>query len=417
MNKPGQKTMVKKTTLIIFEDRFYEGFYPISLSHPVFDLLSGCFNPVERLQKLIKPSQTILVCRDYLGELTRQRYGLPVNNINIEGDRVILINAAAKLDSKYFDEFVSAKVNTALYGGNRLVGANLSKEAALKFSDSILGLPSKDIVFGIEIIKIEVGATMYSHLWDLINDNGQAIASDCGILAKGPNWRISPKAKNHKGVFIHKTAQVAKGAYLDDALGPIVIDENVVVEPRSVVQGPSYIGKGSRVMGGLVREGCSLGPVCKVGGELEESIILGYSNKCHEGFIGHAYLGEWVNLGAMTTNSDLKNIYSPVKVTLNGTEIDTKSLKVGSFIGDHTKTGIGTLFNTGMVIGFCCNLYGGTLFLNKEISSFSWGTPDNLVDFKLDKAMQIAESAMSRRGLEFGAIHKQIFARIKESGY
>jgi UDP-N-acetylglucosamine diphosphorylase/glucosamine-1-phosphate N-acetyltransferase len=407
--------MTKKTTLIIFEDSHNHGFYPISLAHPVFDLLSGCFNPVQRLQRLLHPVQTVLICRDYLADLTRQRYGLPVNQINIEGGRVIVVNAAIKLENKYFNEFISVKVDTAIYSGNRLVGANLSSETAKRLAGSLLRLPSKEIEFGIDIIRIEVNATIYNHLWDLVNDNGAMIANDSILLAKGASWKISPKGKNHKGTYIHKTAQIARGAYLDDALGPIVIDESVIVEPRSVIQGPSYIGKGSRVMGGLVREGCSLGPVCKVGGELEESIILGYSNKCHEGFIGHAYLGEWVNLGAMTTNSDLKNIYSPVKVTLNKTEIDTKSLKVGSFIGDHTKTGIGTLFNTGLVIGFCCNLYGGTLFTQREIPSFTWGTPENLVDFKLEKAMEIAESAMKRRGHDFGIIHRELFAKIKES--
>jgi UDP-N-acetylglucosamine diphosphorylase / glucose-1-phosphate thymidylyltransferase / UDP-N-acetylgalactosamine diphosphorylase / glucosamine-1-phosphate N-acetyltransferase / galactosamine-1-phosphate N-acetyltransferase len=407
--------MAKKTTLIIFEDSQSQGFYPISLAHPVFDLLVGCFNPVQRLQRLIRPIETVLVCRDYLADLTRQRYGLPVNQIKIEGDRAIIFNAAIKLESKYFNEFISAKVDSAIYSGNRLVGANLSKETANKVGDSLLQMPLKDVEFGIDIIRIEVGAIIYNHLWDLVNDNGAMIASDSILLAKGASWKISPKGKNRKGTYIHKTAQIAKGAYLDDALGPIVIDENVVVEPRSVIQGPSYIGKGSKVMGGLVREGCSLGPVCKVGGELEESIILGYSNKCHEGFIGDAYLGEWVNFGAMTTNSDLKNIYSPVKVTLNKTEIDTKSLKVGSFIGDHTKTGIGTLFNTGLVVGFCCNLYGGTLFTQREIPSFTWGTPENLVDFKLEKAMEIAESAMSRRGHDFGNVHRELFAKIKGS--
>jgi UDP-N-acetylglucosamine diphosphorylase / glucose-1-phosphate thymidylyltransferase / UDP-N-acetylgalactosamine diphosphorylase / glucosamine-1-phosphate N-acetyltransferase / galactosamine-1-phosphate N-acetyltransferase len=404
--------MSKKTTLILFEDNYSQGFYPISLAHPVFDLLVGCFNPIQRLQKALKPIQTILVCREYLAELTKKSYGLPVNQIKIEGDRVILINAAAKFESKYLEEFVAAKVDTALFNENRLVGANLSKASALKLGEAILELPSKGVNFGIDVIKIEISAVFYNHLWDLVNDNGAMITNDSTILAKGENWKITPKGKNHKGIFIHKSAQIAKGAYLDDALGPIVIDEKAVLEPRSVIQGPSYIGKGSRVMGGIVREGCSLGPVCKVGGELEESVILGYSNKCHEGFIGHAYLGEWVNLGAMTTNSDLKNIYSPVKVSLNGKEINTKSLKVGSFIGDHTKTGIGTLFNTGLVIGFCCNLYGGTLFIEREIPSFSWGTPGNLTQFKLEKAIEIAESAMSRRGQDFGEDHKALFAKI-----
>jgi UDP-N-acetylglucosamine diphosphorylase/glucosamine-1-phosphate N-acetyltransferase len=407
--------MAKKITLIVFEDNCSPGFYPLSLAHPVFDLLTGCFNPIDRLRILLKPVQMILICREFLVDLTRMRYNLPVNQISIEGERVILFNAAVKIESKLFNELIRAKADTCMFRGNRLVGANLSKPATLKMADTILSLPNGSIDFEDSTIRIEVEAVFYNHLWDLVNDNGAMIAYDCRLIAKGSGWKITAKSKNHKGIYVHKSAQIAKGAYLDDSLGPIVIDCDAIVEPRSVIQGPSYIGKNSRVMGGLIREGCSLGPVCKVGGELEESIILGYSNKCHEGFIGHAYLGEWVNLGALTTNSDLKNIYSPVKVTLDGKEIDTGSLKVGCFIGDHTKTGIGTLFNTGLVIGFCCNLYGGTLFTEREIRSFSWGTPGNITRFKLEKAMEIAGSAMSRRGQEFNEVHKALFTNIHGS--
>ena len=139
---------------------------------------------------------------------------------------------------------------------------------------------------------------------------------------------------------------------------------------------------------------------------------MGYSNKGHEGFIGHSYLGEWINLGAMTTNSDLKNDYGEIKVSLNGRVINTGSMKIGCFIGDHTKTGIGTLLNTGLVVGFSNNLFGGALFSDKEIGHFKWGMPGNLTDYRLDKAMTVAKAVMNRRGIVFDEDQKALFELI-----
>jgi len=408
--------MPDKTTLIIFEDAKADRFYPIAVSHPVFDLLNGCFNPVERFQRLFKPAQIILVCREYLAESAQERHKYVINEIKINGGQAILINAAIRPDPKFIKEIMAAKRDKLFYNGDCLLGGKLSVESAKKYIREILDLPANPAIFGDGSIRAESKSQTYNYLWDLINDNCKMIETDCSLLAKGKNWTISAKGKAKEGIYIHKSAHLAKGAHIDDTLGPVIVDEEAFIEARSVIQGPSYIGKGSRLMGGIIREGCSLGPVCKVGGELEESIILGYSNKCHEGFIGHSYIGEWVNLGALSTNSDLKNNYSPVRVTHKGKEINTNSLKIGSFIGDHTKTGIGTLFNTGIVIGFCCNLYGGMLFQQKEIPHFSWGTPDSLVGFKLEKAIQIAETAMARRGQVFTEAQRALFVKIKQSG-
>jgi hypothetical protein len=155
-----------------------------------------------------------------------------------------------------------------------------------------------------------------------------------------------------------------------------------------------------------------LGPGCRIGGELESSIVQGWTNKYHSGFIGHAYLGEWINLGAMTTNSDLKNDYGPVKVSKDGKEFSTGQMKVGSFIGDHTKTGIGTLLNTGIQIGFSANLYGGTLFEQKLIPSFAWGKPGRMVPYKVDKAIEVAKAVKSRRGKKLDEAEQKLFKRI-----
>jgi hypothetical protein len=150
------------------------------------------------------------------------------------------------------------------------------------------------------------------------------------------------------------------------------------------------------VTGGKI-SGCSIGAVCRVGGEVEETIIQGYTNKYHAGFLGHSYVGEWVNFGAMTTNSDLKNNYTPVKVAVNGKEIDTGSLKVGSFIGDFTKTAIGTLLNTGINIGISCNLVSDSLVVDKEIPDFTWYSMRHKMEYSMAKALDTIERTMARR--------------------
>jgi UDP-N-acetylglucosamine diphosphorylase/glucosamine-1-phosphate N-acetyltransferase len=405
--------MAEKLTLIIFEDNNASGFYPLSVSHPVYDLLYGCFDVVERFTSVFRPAQVMLVCRGYLAEISKRRYGLPVNDFSTISGECLLVNAALKPDKKTIDILTKAKRDSLFFCGEQLVGGKLSKSTLAKYQHNILALPNGRIDFGSDLKKINTETSLFAHLWDLVNYNGEAISSDFNLLKKNKGWSKPSQSGLTAKMLVHRSAQIAKGAYFDTSLGPIVIDKDVVIEARSVIQGPSYIGKGSRIMGGLVREGCSLGPVCKVGGELEESIILGYSNKCHEGFIGHAYLGEWVNLGAMTTNSDLKNNYTPITVSINSTSINTNSLKVGSFMGDHTKTGIGTLFNTGIVIGFCCNLFGGGLFMQKEIPHYTWGTPKDMVEFKLDKAIEVAGAAMARRKQEMNSVIRELFEEIK----
>jgi len=158
----------------------------------------------------------------------------------------------------------------------------------------------------------------------------------------------------------------------------------------------------------------SIGHTCRVGGEVEESVFHSYVNKYHAGFIGHSYVGSWVNFGAMTTNSDLKNNYSGIRVTLNGDLIDTGSIKVGSFIGDHTKFGIGTLLTTGINIGVCCNIFGGTLITDKEVPSFSWGDSSGYQKYDVDKAVATANVTVGRRDVELSDQEESLLRKIAD---
>ena len=401
----------KSLNLMIFEDRKAANFYPLTVSHPVYDFLYGCSNIVDRLKYYFKPGGITLYCRAYLKDVSAERLGCPVNTHPGPNDNCLIVNAALVPDLEVYNELKLAETDTAFINNDTLIGAKLSgkilQDAALTdIISDYKTLPSK-------VILKEIQASVFEHLWDMVNFNDRAIDIDIKLFPEIRSWRGSESASRFDDdVYIHHSATIPAGVFIDTSKGPVVIDRKAVIEPRSLIQGPAYIGKKSTILGGIIREGCSIGPVCKVGGELEESIILGYSNKSHEGFIGHSYIGEWVNIGASTTNSDLKNNYSEITVRLKGNDIPTGSIKIGCFIGDHTKTGIGTLFNTGIVIGFCNNLYGGSLFIDKEIGHFKWGTPGNLTEFKLDKAISIAQSVMTRRKYEFTPSMNSMFERI-----
>ena len=245
----------------------------------------------------------------------------------------------------------------------------------------------------------------FDFLWDLIIQSPDMICRDYEVaidelgslreanLAKSLN---GAQLLNKDEIYIHPEATVRPGIVLDASEGPIFIDAEALVEPNSYVMGPFYLGPESHLLGGKF-EGSTVGPVCRVGGELEESILQGYVNKRHAGFLGHSYVGEWVNFGAMTTNSDLKNNYSNVRVSVGGELIDTGSMKIGSLIGDHTKFGIGTLLTTGISIGAACNVIGGGLITDKAIKSFSWGRTGEWVEHKFEKAIETARRAMARR--------------------
>jgi len=401
----------KNLNLIIFEDHEADGFYPLTVSHPVYDLLYGCSNIVNRLKYYFRPDSITLSCRTYLGDISAERFGCPVNTFPGRNDIYLIVSAALVPDLEVYNELKLAEIDTAFINNHTLIGAKLSGQTLrdTSLTDIIYDyktLPSK-------ITLKEIKASVFEHLWDIVNFNTRAIDIDIRLFPEIRSWRDSASAtKFDDDVYIHPSAKIPAGIFIDTSKGPVVIDAGAIIEPRSLIQGPAYIGKDSSVLGGIIREGCSIGPVCKVGGELEESIILGYSNKSHEGFIGHSYIGEWVNLGALTTNSDLKNNYSEIIVRLKGIDIPTGSIKIGCFIGDHSKTGIGTLLNTGIVIGFCDNLYGGSLFVDKEIGHFKWGTPGNLTEFKLNKAVGIAQSVMTRRGQEFTPSMNNLFEQI-----
>ncbi|MBL8850372.1 MAG: hypothetical protein JNG89_11895 [Planctomycetaceae bacterium] len=251
--------------------------------------------------------------------------------------------------------------------------------------------------------RVEVAGTVAEFPWDLVSRNASMLRDDfarrkrnCGCVLNDPHVVIQGDPAD---VYIDPTAAIDPFVVIDARHGPVWVDAGARVLPFTRIEGPALIGRNSQLFRAHIREGTTIGPVCRVGGEIEESILHAYVNKYHDGFLGHAYVCPWVNLGAQTSNSDLKNDYSAVRVPLTGESIDTGSTKVGCFIGDHTKTAIGSLLNTGTSIGAMCLVLPDGELLPKHVPPFAWHrrgrleTPDDL----LERGIAAARIAMSRR--------------------
>jgi len=189
-------------------------------------------------------------------------------------------------------------------------------------------------------------------------------------------------------------AAIEPGVVVDTRGGPVLLGERARAEGPARLTGPLWVGPGTTVLGGAVGTS-SIGPRCKVRGEVVDSVLLGFVNKAHDGHLGHALLGRWVNLGAMTTNSDLKNNYGAVRVWTPDGEVDTGLVKVGCLVGDHVKTAIGTMLSTGTVLEAGGNVFGGTP--PTALPPFAWGAGGRACSYRLDKFLEVAERAMARR--------------------
>jgi UDP-N-acetylglucosamine diphosphorylase/glucosamine-1-phosphate N-acetyltransferase len=239
------------------------------------------------------------------------------------------------------------------------------------------------------------------HVWELMSGNPLQISVDIDALHPTTPPHPHPSGVHILGahaIILGEGASIEPGAVLDATAGPIWLDRGVTVDAFTRLAGPAYIGPDSHLLGGTIAS-VSTGPVCRLHGELTTTVCLGYVNKQHDGHIGHAYLGSWVNLGSGTTNSDLKNNYGSIRIWTPDGEVDTGEIKMGSLVGDHVKTGIGLLLNTGTVVGAGSNLYGAAM-PPKCVPPFSWGTGDELVEYRLDRFLEVAERAMARREVE-----------------
>jgi len=391
-----------KMRVCIYEDAACENLYPLVLIRPVYELRCGMLKLWEKVRRAYPEADFLFFMRDYLAEAWSEKLDGPVNDTGgLAGGDTLFVNGRALwsgVDIPLFGpEEAGVSGDSVVY-----VRAKADTIAKVKTADA----PSTVGKLAAELPNKNTKITLIDYPWDIIHANPSEITADFKAAGKtGIHGTVHEMAavlgKSDSDIYIAEGAQIHPTAVLDAAGGPIFIDRGAVVFPHTRVEGPSFIGAKTQLVGGKIREGCSLGPVCRVGGEVEESIFHAYSNKYHDGFIGHAYVGEWVNLGALTTNSDLKNDYTTVEVYVNGHLMDTNDTKVGCFIGDHTKTGIGTAFNTGTVVGMMCNLLPAGELMPKYIPSFAWFFRNKFSKgLGLKAGLTTARTAMGRRNVE-----------------
>jgi UDP-N-acetylglucosamine diphosphorylase / glucose-1-phosphate thymidylyltransferase / UDP-N-acetylgalactosamine diphosphorylase / glucosamine-1-phosphate N-acetyltransferase / galactosamine-1-phosphate N-acetyltransferase len=258
---------------------------------------------------------------------------------------------------------------------------------------------------------------LVDHVWNLLAGAADQIARDyeasSPLPASGLPAGVHVLGPTQGRLRIAQGVRIEPGVVLDTSGGPIWIERNAVVRAFTRLAGPAWVGAGATLLGGTF-EAVVIGPVCKVHGEIEGSVFLGYSNKAHDGFIGHAYVGCWVNLGALTTNSDLKNNYGTVRVRTPDGERDTGLTKLGCMLGDHVKTGIGVMLNTGTVVGPGSNLFGARQ-PPRYVPPFRWGSGDEFIPYRFEKFIQTAQAVMARRDRQLTPGVRRILESLSRS--
>ncbi len=381
--------------IYVYEDELYKYFLPLVYFRPVFNLYCGRLSLFGKIKKLYQNETFGFLVRPVIAPITKEIYAhIKVNEINEPKALSLFLSARAIL--KHPIE-VSEKEEIFVTNENDIIGFHVQN---IRIIDNIGMIYtnetiSESIIFDWQLPKRQVDAISIKYPWDLIELNHQELIKDfaqptiLGTLSS--DAFIIGDILN---LYLGNGAEIECGAAIDLHQGPIYIEGNARILAQSKITGPAYIGKNTIIDQGKITAS-TIGENCRVTGEVEDSIFQGFVNKHHYGFIGHSYVGEWVNLGAGTTNSDLKNNYSTIKVKLESKNIDTGQLKVGCFIGDHAKTAIGTMIPTGAVIGTFANVFEPRANL-KSVPNFFWSKGKQ---WHLDKAIATAKVVMSRRNV------------------
>jgi len=402
--------------ICIIEDDKYENFLPLVYMRPVYDLRTGILTLREKIEHLFPFTNVFLQCRKYLEEKVRiLNPGKHVNDLT-DIDECLFINGRVVLNSKTVEKILKSG-DAVYYAGGDYAGAKLSGKSFEKVKTDFNSLFNPTNFE--ELDKIEIEAVMINYPWDLISKNSEQIINDF-VFHKSEKKNINGKIYhgshllNPFNIYIGDGTTVKPGAVIDAEDGPVYIGKNVNIMPNAVIIGPCYIGDNSIIKAGAkIYQNTSIGEYCKIGGEVEGSIILSYANKQHDGFLGHSYISSWCNLGADTNTSDLKNNYANVVVNINGKEVDTGSKFIGLIMGDHSKCSINTMFNTGTICGISSNIFGSG-FPSKNISSFSWGGSDSFTEYNFEKAVEVAKIVMKRRNVEFTSADEKLFKHVFE---
>ncbi|MCB0624090.1 MAG: GlmU family protein [Saprospiraceae bacterium] len=387
--------------LILFDSDVRDHLLPLTFTRPVGELRVGILTICEKWERWLG-GKASYITQDYLAD----KYPIVISDQNY------VINAAVLPTKQLCHVIEQLSANEALLSQGELIAARLDEYQFTRLmNDDDIG----------ELAGFEGDPTMLvkiDQLADLFSLNEQAIRDDFDLLTAG---RVSqPLGETNlvlgaEQVFLEEGA-VVEGATLNARTGPIYIGKDAEVMEGALIRGPFALCEhGTVKMGAKIYGGTTIGPWSKAGGEIGNSVLLAYSNKGHDGYLGHAYLGEWCNLGADTNNSNLKNNYAEVKLWDYATERFelTGTQFCGLIMGDHSKCGINTMFNTGTVVGVSANIFGSG-FPRNFIPSFSWGGAGGFTTYSTEKAFETAELVMTRRQQQLSAEDRIILLRIFE---
>jgi UDP-N-acetylglucosamine diphosphorylase/glucosamine-1-phosphate N-acetyltransferase len=380
---------------ILFDGPYRNNLLPFTFTRPVADIRVGILTIRQKWESYLELTTTT-VTEDYLSEK------FPM----VEMEENIMINACFLPNLEVVAQLKILKQNQALFKDEDVIAFYVKEgEEVSDFSTF------EAIEFEGDILKIE-------HTWDIFAKNGEAIAEDFDLITAGRTSEPIPASVNvlnAKNIFIEKGAQL-NFVTLNASNGPIYIGKNAEIMEGSVVRGPFALCDSAVLkLATKIYGPTTVGPFTKVGGEVNNSVIFGYSNKGHDGFLGNSVIGEWCNLGADTNNSNLKNNYAEVRLW----DYDTLGFAktglqfCGLMMGDHSKCGINTMFNTGTVVGVSANIFGSG-FPRNFVPSFSWGGSKGFVTYKTSKAFEVAEVVMSRRHEVFTDQDKAILEQVFE---
>lgn len=379
--------------LILFDDpSIRQDLSPFTLTRPVSEIRVGILTVTEKWERYFN-----LEASFHTEEYLIEKHPLKSTKENI------LVNGAVCPDALLYKAISS-----------------LGKEEAIAQNGVLIAAQTSQTSFdGIKVVEYGKEITLIDQVWKIFQHNGNQIRADFELITRGRKSNALKDAHTvlygeiDKDIFIEDGALI-KAAVLNAENGPIYIGKNSQVQEGALIRGPFALCEGSHVnMGAKIRGDTTVGPHSKVGGEISNAVIFGYSNKGHDGFLGNSVIGEWCNLGADTNTSNLKNNYENVKIWnyKKGGFKDTGLQFCGLIMGDHSKCGINTMFNTGTVVGVGCNIFGDG-FPRTFIASFAWGGAAGFSTFQLNKMLDTAEKVYARRGKKLAETDKSILKHL-----
>lgn len=383
-----------------FDDGLYRRFLPLSYTRPLADFRIGILKISEKWEKWLG-----LECDGYQCRLPLSlKFQAPAER----GDRLWI-------NGRFLPDASSVEILKNLPSESSL----LHQGTVLAFRSFVAPVEDHPIPPGLQEFQTDDTISLLNHVWDFFQKNGEELLKDFALITAGRKSAAIPESNttwNASQIFIEEGAWV-EGAMLNASNGPIYIGKDAELMEGSVIRGPFALCEHSSVkLAAKIYGPTTVGPYSKVGGELNNVVIQGYSNKGHDGFLGNSVLGEWCNLGADTNNSNLKNNYAPVKLW----DYESRRFKptglqfCGLIMGDHSKCGINTMFNTGTVVGVSANIFGAG-FPRNFIPSFAWGGSAGFTTFKLEESLETARIMMSRRGLELSEADQRILEDVFNS--